>query len=73
MNAFLIIVVLLIAAAAVGRAILAIAKAAVATFDHMQQARRAKAVQNELAARRARMARFSMSQLSGTRASERHS
>lgn len=44
---------------------------AMAAYDHMQRARLAGAIQRDMAARQARMTKFSMTQFAGTKASDR--
>lgn len=66
------VLIILAVAAGGGLAFFFAAKAAIAHFERMQIERRGKAFQRELAARQARMTRFSMTQFAGTKASERN-
>lgn len=65
-------VLILGCSAGAGIGFFVLCRKAMAAYEHMQRARRANAIQRELAARQARMTKFSLTQFAGTKASDRN-
>lgn len=65
-------VIILCCSAAAGIAFFVGCRKAIAALEQIQRERAANAIQGELAARQARMTRYSMTQFVGTKASARH-